>query len=277
MHHSDSETDTEARLLIVDDDPTALRLLVDYLGDYGLEIFVARDGTEGLAMAAAELPGLILLDIRLPDLSGYEVCRRLKGSPATAAIPVIFLSALADRDSKLLGLRCGAVDYICKPALEPAEVRARVMIHLRQGRRLQQVARRLAAYEGRYGPLAEASDRAGDGESFPLRVRRMEEARQLLEATIGEHLGIEALAARVHLHPNTLSRQFSAVYGQSLSDYRRERRLLTAAQLLRDTELPIKAIVQQVGYRHGSDFALAFKRRFGVAPSAYRAGTGAPG
>jgi len=263
---------SDTRLLFVDDDATSLGLLVEDLADYGFAIFVARDGAEGLTIAAAERPELILLDIGLPDLSGYEVCRRLTRSPDTAGIPIIFLSVLTDRDSKLLGFACGAVDYICKPALDPAEVQARVMTHLAQSRRLRLVAQRLAAYEGRYGSLAAPPESPGGGEVFAARASRIEKVRTILDAALGEHLAIEALAERVHLHPNTLSRQFSAVYGQSLSDYRRERRLMVAARLLRETDLPIKSIVREVGYRHGSDFAQAFKRRFGVAPSLYRAG-----
>jgi|GEM_PF-623194 len=121
-------------LLIVDDNPTNLRVIFDYLRHYGFQIVVARDGESGFKRAQYVRPDLILLDVMLPDIDGFEVCYRLKNYAMTRDIPVIFMTALVDIDDKVKGFQCGAVDYVTKP-LQEAEVLARVSTHLQ----LQQV------------------------------------------------------------------------------------------------------------------------------------------
>ncbi|MFA6111325.1 MAG: response regulator [Candidatus Latescibacterota bacterium] len=116
------------RLLLVDDTRTNLTILVETLKqEYRLA--VATSGAEALNLARQRPPDLILLDVMMPEMDGYEVCRRLKADEATAAIPVIFVTALTEVGDKAHGFGLGAVDYITKP-FEPVEVRARVATHL---------------------------------------------------------------------------------------------------------------------------------------------------
>ncbi len=119
---------TEANILIVDDTQANIDILLGALGD-DYELSVATDGLSALEAVEYELPDLILLDVMMPELDGYEVCRRLKASPETSAIPVIFLTALTDIKDKTKGFESGAVDYITKP-FEILEVKARVKTHL---------------------------------------------------------------------------------------------------------------------------------------------------
>ncbi|MBD2516624.1 response regulator [Nostoc sp. FACHB-973] len=116
-------------ILIVDDIPTNLKILCDLLENYGFKVLVAEDGENTVKIAEYALPDLILLDVILPGIDGFETCRILKSNPATQDIPVIFISALTDKIDKVKGLNIGAVDYITKP-LENQEVLARVNIHL---------------------------------------------------------------------------------------------------------------------------------------------------
>jgi putative two-component system response regulator len=116
------------RILIVDDEAANLALLRQVLSpDYSL-VF-ARSGAEALAAAIKHTPALILLDIEMPDMDGYEVCRRLKSSPLTESIPVIFVTSLAEIGNETAGFEAGAVDYIVKPVSPPIVV-ARVRNHL---------------------------------------------------------------------------------------------------------------------------------------------------
>jgi len=115
-------------VLIVDDNPTNIDLLVNTLKD-SYQLGIAKNGAKALEYAAKHLPDLVLLDIMMPGMDGYEVCRRLKDDPATAAIPVIFITALTETVSKTKGFELGAVDYITKP-FHAAEVLARVRTHL---------------------------------------------------------------------------------------------------------------------------------------------------
>ena len=120
--------DLRPRLLLVDDEPTNLQVLRHVLqADYRL--LFATEGERALQVAREQRPDLILLDIMMPHLDGYAVCKALKADAATAAIPVIFITALTDTQDETAGFDAGAVDYITKP-ISPPVVRARVRTHL---------------------------------------------------------------------------------------------------------------------------------------------------
>jgi len=124
-------TATEAAtILIIDDMPGNLGMAVSFLEERGYRVSVAQDGEEGLARAELLQPDLILLDVMMPDIDGFEVCRRLKALPATTDIPVIFMTALADVGHKVEGFQAGSVDYVTKP-LQIDEVAARVATHIK--------------------------------------------------------------------------------------------------------------------------------------------------
>ncbi|WAR46793.1 HD domain-containing phosphohydrolase [Methylomonas rapida] len=115
-------------ILIVDDEPTNLALLQQILEPEYRLVF-ARNGQDALSAAHRHHPSLVLLDIQLPDIDGYEVCRTLKASPLTENIPVIFVSVLSDTGNESAGFSAGCVDYLSKPVV-PEIVRARVRTHL---------------------------------------------------------------------------------------------------------------------------------------------------
>ncbi|HIK05632.1 MAG TPA: hybrid sensor histidine kinase/response regulator [Trichormus sp. M33_DOE_039] len=117
-------------ILIVDDNPTNLSVLSEALSSEGLRFRVAIDGESAIAQAERNRPELILLDVQMPGINGFETCRRLKANPLTKHIPVIFTTALSDIESKTKGFFLGAVDYIPKPFAQE-EVIARVRVHLR--------------------------------------------------------------------------------------------------------------------------------------------------
>ncbi|MFN6469330.1 MAG: response regulator [Nostoc sp. SerVER01] len=116
-------------ILIVDDNPTNLSLLCEALNSQGFRFRVAVDGESAIAQVERNQPELILLDVQMPGIDGFETCRRLKANPVSQNIPIIFTTALADTDSKTKGFSLGAVDYIPKPFAQE-EVIARVHVHL---------------------------------------------------------------------------------------------------------------------------------------------------
>ncbi|MEB3281640.1 MAG: response regulator [Lyngbya sp.] len=116
-------------ILIVDDSPIHLRILSESLVAAGYEVAVAENGENALQQAIYHPPDLILLDIQMPGMDGFETCQQLKAHPTTQTIPIIFMTALADTASKIRGLKAGAVDYLTKP-LQKEEVLARLKIHL---------------------------------------------------------------------------------------------------------------------------------------------------
>ncbi len=120
---------TQATILIVDDTPANLRLLSSILDSVGYKVRPARNGQIALTAAQSDPPDLILLDIMMPGMDGYEVCRHLKCNPKTEHIPVIFISALDDIQGKVKSFELGGVDYITKP-FQSEEVLARVNSHI---------------------------------------------------------------------------------------------------------------------------------------------------
>ena len=118
------------KVLVVDDSQLIHRLIAARLKSLGVQLLDARNGQEGLRVAKREKPDLILLDITMPGLSGFEVCQKLKQDSATHDIPVIFLSGLDESVNKVKGFDLGAVDYVTKP-FDPAELRARVSAALK--------------------------------------------------------------------------------------------------------------------------------------------------
>jgi putative two-component system response regulator len=117
-------------ILVVDDTPDNITLITSLLRDL-YRVKIATNGKKALQIAfSSEPPDLILLDIMMPEMDGYEVCRHLKGDSQTAEIPVIFLTAKAEIEDELKGFELGAVDYITKP-ISPPVVLARVRTHLK--------------------------------------------------------------------------------------------------------------------------------------------------
>lgn len=124
-----------AKILIVDDTPTNIKVLFKLLKEAGFKVLVANSGEAALSSLDKVTPDLILLDVQMPGIDGFETCRRLKNNSATQEIPVIFMTAISDVEHKVKGLQLGAVDYITKP-FQHQEVLARVKVHL-QIRQLQ--------------------------------------------------------------------------------------------------------------------------------------------
>ncbi len=131
-HAMVSETPSESKaktILIVDDMPANLGVLTSHLERQGYMAVVAQGGEEGIERARFVRPDLILLDVMMPGLDGFETCRQLKATPATRDIPVVFMTGLTDTSDKLTGFAVGGVDYVTKP-LDGAEVLARIDTHL---------------------------------------------------------------------------------------------------------------------------------------------------
>ena len=136
---SHKATDLEV-ILLVDDTPNNLQVLFSYLEEQGFKVLLAEDGESALQIAQSQAPDLILLDVLMPDIDGFETCRLLKAQPSTRDIPVIFLTALSETVNKVQGFKLGGVDYITKP-IEQEEVLVRIQTHLT----LQKMRHTLAA------------------------------------------------------------------------------------------------------------------------------------
>ena len=155
----------EATILIVDDVPANQNLLRQTLEPRGFEVLLASDGATALQVARRASPDLILLDVMMPGLDGYETCRRLKAGEATRDIPVIFITAQHETPNLVEGFRAGGVDYITKP-FQAEEVLARVETHLQINRLTRALREKNAELEAEMarrekaeGALATADER----------------------------------------------------------------------------------------------------------------------
>jgi len=137
---------TNGTVLIVDDTPGNLALLSDTLSEANYRVLVATDGQSALEQIQYIKPDIILLDVMMPGIDGFETCRQLKSNPDTNAIPVLFMTGLGELDDLLRGFGEGALDYIVKP-IRPPEVLARIEVHLGQARTLLRAERLLADSE----------------------------------------------------------------------------------------------------------------------------------
>ncbi|MGL5509341.1 MAG: response regulator, partial [Microcoleaceae cyanobacterium] len=166
IYSNDTQLKSTADILIVDDHPNNLSLLLKFLNEQGYKVRVAPNGEFALQTVNISLPDLILLDIRMPDMDGYEVCQRLKNQANTADVPVIFLTALNDVVDKVKGFQVGAVDFITKP-FETVEVLMRIETHLRLRQLQLELEKTNQQLEEKSQKLQEVSQ---DLEAFNYRV-----------------------------------------------------------------------------------------------------------
>jgi diguanylate cyclase (GGDEF)-like protein len=124
----------QPRILLIDDDPLMRHIVKSALAGDDYVFAEAHTGADGLAQALADRPDLILLDIMMPDMEGYEVCHRLRANLTTLSVPIVVLTALAETAEKVRGMQVGADDYVTKP-FDPRELRSRIAAHLRRSAR----------------------------------------------------------------------------------------------------------------------------------------------
>ncbi len=249
------------RLLICDDEPDSVALLLSYFDAQSIDIQVTLDGQDALLKANADQPDLILLDVTMPRLDGFDVCTRLKKSPITAAIPVIFLSGRNGIEDKLKGFAVGAVDYITKPFSE-AEVLARVGVHLHA----RQLARQV---------MTIANFRAIDFDySEDPQEKKFKRALALIEESLTNPPSLTELARSVGTNERKLTEIFRHRTGLTVFEYINQRRLECSRQLLDSSSLQVRQIADQLGYRNPGDFTRAFRRHFSITPREYRRSLG---
>jgi len=186
-------------ILVVEDTPASLKLISDVLTEEGYQVRPANSGELALASVAAKIPDLILLDIRMPGLNGFEVCEKLKGEARSREVPVIFLSAFTEADQHVKGFELGAVDFITKP-FEKAELLARVKTHLEltqlRNHLEEEVERKTSELQKSHVQLEQALDGIVTATSRLLALRDLYTARHqakvaMLSAAIAREMELD--------------------------------------------------------------------------------------
>lgn len=180
MTASDKET-----ILVIDDSPMNLEILSSTLTRFGYTVQLAKDGSSGIQQANCSQPDLILLDVIMPGIDGFETCRQLQQQPSTQDIPIIFMTALADSSDKVRGLSLGAVDYITKP-FQDAEILARIQVHLKLRRLNLELAQQKQQLEQRVRErTAELSQAIADLKKAQLQLVQAEKISSLGQLVAG--------------------------------------------------------------------------------------------
>ncbi len=246
--------------LLVEDHADVLTYLRACLQDaYRLE--TARDGREGISKAIELVPDIIISDVMMPEVDGFELTRSLKEDERTSHIPILLLTAKAGRDSRLEGLDRGADAYLVKPFdRKELEVRLRKLIDLRR-----KLLERYSGQDGIRLPVRKASGRPTPDERFLNRLS------EVLDAHLEEEdFGINQLCETLGISRIQLHRKLKALAGTSASHFIRNYRLEKGRELLETTDLNISEVAYRVGFRNHSYFTESFRERYGMAPSEYR-------
>ncbi len=241
-------------ILVVDDHLDVRNYIRSHL-ELEYRVVEAKDGEEGVKTAAEIIPDMVISDVMMPKLDGYQLCAALKMNEKTSHIPVILLTAKAGEQDKLSGLETGADDYLTKPFnSKELHVRVRNLIELR--RRLQKRFQK----EGLLKPRA-------------VTVTSVEEAfltrmMNILEENLGEEdFGVESLSSALHIGRRQLHRKIKALTGETPTDFIRSIRLQRAKQLLEQKSGTVSEIAFQTGFSSLPYFSTAFKDQFGLLPS----------
>lgn len=246
--------DRMPQILVIDDSPEDVRSLLLILRAQPWRLSIAGDPRQGYQRALALRPDLIVLDVRMPGMDGFTLCRLLREAPATQRTPVIFLSSASSIEERLEGLSLGGVDYVLKP-FAAEEVLARIRIHLQLAWRDQ---------GGAAEPL-EPAPAMQDPDQVMLRA-----AMRFIAQNLGELPSLAEIARKVGTHDKRLSGIFREHLGTTVFAYAREARLRKAQELLADSRLGVQDIAELVGFRSACNFTTAFRERQGLTPTQYR-------
>ncbi|MEO1260027.1 MAG: tetratricopeptide repeat protein [Bacteroidota bacterium] len=247
-------------LLIVEDNPDVAKYLIACLqDDYQLEL--ADNGQVGIDVALEQVPDLIISDVMMPEKDGFEVCDTLKNDERTSHIPIILLTAKADFDSKISGLKKGADAYLTKP-FEPEELQVRL-------EKLLEIRNRLQA---KYTNLAHAqpSDSVSE-EGQSMEDAFVEKFVEIITQHISdEHFGIVQLCKSLGMGRTQVHNKIKALTGKSTSLFIRSIRLQKARQLLQTTDMNISEVGYEVGFVSPSHFSRFYAEEFGEPPTKTR-------
>jgi DNA-binding response OmpR family regulator len=250
-------TGDEEIILIVEDNSEVRAFIGAQLStEYG--IIEAADGAAGLEAALEAVPDLIISDVMMPKLDGYELCGKLKSDERTSHIPVILLTARASGESRIAGLETGADDYLTKP-FDSKELQVRVKNLIEQRRKLRERFRREVVLKP--GEIAITSM----DEQFLNRVKEVIEKHLGEEEFSVEDLAAEAGMSRVQLH-----RKLKALTDQSAGQFILSMRLQRAADLINQNAGTIAEVAYMTGFNTPNYFAKCFRKQFGCSPSEYK-------
>jgi signal transduction histidine kinase/DNA-binding response OmpR family regulator len=252
----EAEESPRNTILIVEDNPDMRQFIRESIESYYV-VEEAGDGREGIDKAQALTPDLIISDIMMPDIDGYELCRTIKNDLRTSHIPVIFLTAKASDESRLQGLETRADDYITKPFNNRILLsRIKNLIDLR--RQLQEKFQRHMRLE------------PAEIDVSSIDQKFLEKLHGVIEECLSDfELNVESLSEKMEISRVTLNKKILALTGETANEFIRSYRLKRAVQLLEKRAGNITDIAMEVGFSSSAYFTKCFKEKFNRLPSEY--------
>ena len=258
-------TRTNVPILLIVEDNADLRHYIRGFLEGAYEILECENGNTGYQKATEIIPDLVISDVMMPEMDGYELCRKLKTDERTSHIPVILLTARADMDSKIEGLETGADDFITKP-FDPLELQTRIKNLVKQRIVLQERFNRNIRKLG-----IEQMMKVDAPDFTSIDQRFFQKAIDLILHHLSEsEYNIEILASEMSLSRRQLHRKIVSLTGNSPVRFIRSIRLNRAAEMLAKKTGNVTEIAFEVGFNNLSWFAKSFKEQFGVLPSEYK-------
>ncbi len=254
MERDAEATPTSATILVAEDHADLREWLSAELAEAG-QVVEAADGLAALAAAREALPDLIVADVRMPGIDGFELCRRIRADERTSHVPVILISAGSSVDRRVEGSESGADAFLGKP-LEGRELRARASALLESRRALRERFREQVIVRP-----SDVSDRPADQVFFEKVMATIEEHLEGAEFSVGD------LADEVAMSVSQLTRKLTALIGQTPGQLMRGVRLERAAALVAQGNLSLTEIALRVGFSDQAHFSRSFKKHFGQTPS----------
>ena len=254
-----SKTDTRKSIpvLLVVEDNSDMRIYIRSNLENTYRIIDAEDGEKGFIKCAKALPDLVISDVMMPKMNGFQLCSRLKQDERTSHIPVILLTARATAEDRIGGLETGADDYLIKP-FDARELQVRVKNLIQQRQKLRERYRK----EGILQPREIAINSTDQ--------KFLQKALEIVESHLSdEHFSVVNFGMEIGMSRALLHRKLRALTDHSTSEFIRSLRLNRAAQLLAKKAGNVTEIAYQVGFNNLSYFARCFQRQFGVSPSLY--------
>lgn len=245
-------------ILLIVDDNADIRYYIRSIFENEYQIIEAANGKEGVLKATETIPNLIISDLMMPEMDGFEFCKVLKSDEKTSHIPIIMLTAKANIESRIEGFELGADDYLIKP-FNPAEIQVRV-------RNLVQKLEKLRAY---------FTGRPGEPKPTELKVSSKEEVflvkvKEVMEKRLSESaFGAEEFAKEINMSQSQFLRKLKALTNQTINVYIREYRLQRAAELLSNKSATVSETAFKVGFESLSYFSKVFQEKYGKLPSDY--------
>ncbi|MGC4231800.1 MAG: ATP-binding protein [Niabella sp.] len=254
-------------ILLVEDNADVVAYTASCLAGYRLA--VGKDGREGLDIAIDMIPDLIITDVMMPFMDGFELVSKLRGDEKTSHIPVIMLTAKADAGSKIEGLQQGADAYLEKP-FNREELLVRVKKMLEARKMLQQYYLKKAGISE--GMLPETIMLSGQTASYPIEDGFVKRAREAVEQHLTDiNFTVEKLCRLVFMSHSQLHRKLDALTGCSPNKFIRMIRLKKAKEFLQNPANSIASVALDCGYNDPGYFARVFKQEYGVTPQEWRA------